>query len=199
MKHAIILMLTVLTLNAQQHVTATLSLNHAELGCQSKGEIFPSNQMNIDFNIDTMPGGGVFVQWYHGGSWFILENSVRFTNPQLQPTFLGQNSYYNFQVDNWCDSLTQTGLFDADSMYRFMYVDIVTEQWHVIDTFYTYCPHSYSPMGMDEQNYNEEPIKVEWYNLSGQLIPEIYNSGIYIKVSTFSNGRQSRTKILINR
>lgn len=139
---AVLTLITVASASAQKGI-ANLDFIDAKLGCQIDNDV-PENQMTVVFNIDIMPGGGCWVEWYHLGNWHILENSIIFTNPSLHPSLgNGDSAHYSFTLDNFVDSLTQTGLYNEDSMYRFRYVDIVTEQYFTIDTFYTYCAHSF--------------------------------------------------------
>src|SRR5688572_23032374 len=94
----IVLSVSLQAQKGEDHVIAELNLLEGSLGCQLSKPL-ADNQMRIDFTIDTMPGGGCWVEWYHLGGWFILENSVRFTNPSLHPTFGdGTAAWYTFQV-----------------------------------------------------------------------------------------------------
>lgn len=166
---------------------AQLNLINAILGCEGDA---PFNEMIVQFNIDTMPGGVCWVEWHHLGSWMIINNSIIFTNPSLHPTLgTGDSAYYTFFLDHVIDSLTEESLYNEDSMYRFRYVDIVTETYVSVDTFFTYCPHFASV----EEFENSQIISVERYNLYGQPISE-ETIGLIIEIYTYSNHKKRAVK-----
>ncbi len=147
-------------------------LHLLDYGANCKGE----SNMYIVYDIDIAPGGGVWVEWMHIGNWQLVQNSQHFT---VSP---GIDSY-EFPITSTLDSLLTQ--FPEDSMYRFRFVDIITEVYQTIDTFYTYCLHTFS---VEEYEYLPE-VSVAKYNIYGQPATED-TRGLIIEVHTYPNNKR---------
>lgn len=160
------------TLNAQM---PTLHLLDYGSDCKSNPPT-----MNITYDIDIAPGGGVWVEWFHLGSWHLVQNSQHFT---VAP---GVDAY-SFSITPTLDSLLTQ--FPGDSTYRFRFVDIITEVYQTIDTFYTYCLHTFSV----EEYELWAIVDVTTYNIYGQPVSE-ETKGLIVQVYTYSNNKRKAIK-----
>lgn len=151
------------------------TLNLLDYGSNCKGE----PNMYIVYDIDIAPGGGVWVEWNHIGNWQLVQNSQHFT---VAP---GVDAY-EFPITSTLDSLLT--VFPQDSMYRFRFVDIITEEYQTIDTFYTYCPHTFS---FEEYEYLSN-VSVASYNIYGQPVTD-ETMGLIFEVYIYPN---NKTKVI---
>jgi hypothetical protein len=141
----------------------------------------PSNTISSWVQMDSAYSCLVWVEWYDGSNWnVIFESMYNYTASQDTFTYVYHSTTPILNGDYRLGFVTADGLEIGDPFY----FGLMTANCGN----YASIPNNDQAIG--------EPVKTEYYNLSGQSIEPI-NSGMYVVVSTYSNGYQVRKKQFI--
>jgi hypothetical protein len=143
----------------------------------------PTNTISSWVQMDSTYQCLVWVEWNDGTNWNVnFESMYHYTATQDTFTYVYISTTPILNGDWRIGFSTANGLDIGDPFY-----------------FGLMTANCGNYLNINENNQViGEPIKIEYYNISGQIV-EPTNNGIYIIVKTYSNGFQVRSKQYIVR